>query len=117
MDVYRGVLRQQTGRGIFGNMMGLFSRGLVPILKKTASQQAKKLAPKLLKAGVGVLSDIANKKKTFKESARSRGRQLLTETIKRPAQKETIKRLGRKRKNQSRPRPGGVKKQRKDIFD
>lgn len=117
MDVYRGVLRQQTGRGIFGNMMGLFSRGLVPILKRTASQQARKLAPKLLKAGVGVLSDIANKKKTFKESARSRGKKMLRETIAGSVQKETIKRPVRKRKNQSRPRPGAVKKQRRDIFD
>ena len=57
MDIYRGVLRQQTGRGMLGKVMGLFGRSLVPILKK----EARKIAPKLLKTGVGILSDVTTR--------------------------------------------------------
>ena len=120
MDIYRGVLRQQTGRGILGNMMGLFSRTLVPMLKT----EAKKLGPKILKTGVGVLSDISTRKRTFKQAAQKRGKALINEMIntpspKRPRQSKT----GSKRKKsplKAKKRKTVSKKQQqreKDIFD
>ena len=107
MDIYRGILRQQTGRGMLGNVLGLFGRSLVPILKK----EARKIAPKLLKTGVGVLSDVATRKRSFKEAARSRGKTLIGEVIKPPTRKRKRQSVTGPRKKQK------LARRQKDIFD
>ena len=115
MEIYRGSYRTQSGRGMLGNLFGVFRRVLLTTIKRTAipllKRGAKKMAPKLLKAGVGILSDVGSKKKSFKEAARSRGVELLNSATikqrppKRPAQRRLNARGGK------RPRTT-----RKDIF-
>ena len=109
MDHYGGVYRQ-SGKGL-GSIFSVLGRMALPFLKRTAvpilKRQAKRLGPKILKAGVGVISDIATKKRNFKQSARARGAQLVEETI------STRK---PKRKRQSRGNTRKIKRSRKDIF-
>jgi len=113
---YRGSLRQQ-GEGL-GGLFDIFSRGLLPLLKRTAvpliKSQAKRLAPKLAKTGVGLLSDIA-RKKNLKQAVKSRGAQLIRDSINMaaaPRRPQSVKR----QLNSRRPKVT-AKKRKKDIFD
>ena len=110
MEHYGGVYRQ-SGRGL-GNIFGLLSRVALPFLKHTAGpilkKQAKRLAPKLLKAGVGVVTDIATKKRNINQSARARGNEFIQEVMNSSTPK---------RKRQSSANTRRVRGHRKDIFD
>ena len=109
MDHYGGVYRQ-SGRGL-GGMFRILGRVLVPILKRQASSFARKhvrrLGPKVLRAGVGMINDITSRKRNFKQAAKARGAQLVQDAIN--TQKP-------KRQRQSKKNPRKVKRQRKDIF-
>ena len=82
MGVYKGVYRQKGGG--LGGIFNILSRTLVPTLKSAAGglikNQAKRLGPKLMNAGLGVLSDIQNKK-NFKSAVKARGKRLLSEAL------------------------------------
>lgn len=109
MDHYGGVYRQ-SGRGL-GSIFSALGRMALPFLKRTAvpflKHQAKRLGPKAIKAGVGMINDITTKKKNIKQAARARGVQFIQQAIntKQP-----------KRKRQSKPNASTVKTRRKDIF-
>lgn len=109
MDHYGGVYRQ-SGGGL-GNIFSILGRVALPFLKQTAvpllKRQVKRLGPKVLKAGVGILSDVATKKRNLKQAARVRGAQLV---------KESINSTQNKRKRQSKGRPRKVQKRQRDIF-
>ena len=110
MEHYGGVYRH-SGRGL-GNIFGLLSRVALPFLKRTAvpilKRQAKRLAPKLLKAGVGVASDIISKKRNAKQSVHARGAQFI---------RDSINSAKPKRKRQSSGNTRRVRGHRKDVFD
>ena len=110
MEHYGGVYRQ-SGGGL-GNIFGLLSRVALPFLKRTAGpilkRQAKRLGPKVLKAGVGLMTDIVTKKRNLKQAAHARGNELV---------KAAITSATPKRKRQSSGNTRRVRRQRKDVFD
>jgi len=82
MAYYGGVSRQ-TGGGL-GGIFKILTRSILPAIFKTArpfiQSQAKKALPKLAKAGLGLVSDLQNKK-NFKQALKSRGKRLAGEML------------------------------------
>ena len=109
MDHYGGAYRQ-SGRGL-GNIFSVLGRMAVPFLKRTAvpliKKQAKRLAPHVVRAGVGMVKDITAKKRNVKQAAQARGTQLLL---------DAMNSKPRPRKRQSRGNTRKAKRSRKDVF-
>ena len=119
MGYYKGAYRQQGGG--LGGIFSVLSRSVIPMVAKSAGRlfksQAKKLAPKLLNAGVGLLTDLSHKK-NFKEAVKSRGKRLISEAINQgPATKkrQSTPNRGRGKTRGTRGRQAGRGKKR-DIF-
>ena len=124
---YEGVLRQKGGgmteglRRIFG---GLTRHMFVPMLKKMVRHKADQLKQNALKAGVGLMSDVA-KRKNFKQALQSRGKRLLSDVLNtsaapRKRQKQTSSRPVKNsssRRGRGRPRKKTKQPRNPDIFD
>ena len=118
MEHYGGVYRQ-SGHGL-GSIFSVLGRMAVPFLKRTAvpllkrtavpllKKQAKRLAPHLVRAGVGMVNDITTKKRNVKQAAQAAGAQLML---------EAMNSKPRARKRQSRGGRRKVKRPRRDVFD
>ena len=116
---YSGPLRQRGG-GI-GDVFRVFTRTVIPYvyknwgkkIKNTAARMAPKALEKALSFGVGVASDIAQKK-SLKQSIKDRGKRILSDVLNSAAppakrQKQASARVGNKRRK-GRPTKKG------DIF-
>ena len=110
MGIYRGVYRQKGGWSFspgLGGILNVLSRTLTPTLKSAAGSliknQAKRLGPKLMSAGLGVLSDVQNKK-NFKAAVKSRGKRLLDEALNIGPPRKKRHTAARPRGSKSRPK-------------
>ena len=109
MPIYRGVYRQKGGWSApgLGGILNVLSRTLTPTLKSAAGSliknQAKRLGPKLMSAGLGVLSDVQNKK-NFKSAVKARGKRLLDEALNIGPPRKRRHKAGRPRASKSRPK-------------
>ena len=114
MSFYSGQMRQ-SGGGL-GNIFGALARTLVPAISRVAvpfiKSQAKRLGPKLLRTGVGLMHDVA-KSRNLKQAVKKRGKRLLASLPprRRPA---AVKR--RRPAAKSAKRKPAKKRRRLDVF-
>ena len=128
MTYYSSLPRQQGG-GV-GSLLSSLTRYIIPHVGRAAgslirSQAARKMAPKLASAGVGIMKDLATKQ-SLKQTLKRRGAQLMTDVIKGTDFKKIPHSGPRKRTRKTRKKSGRVnrprarnnnRKRRNDIFD
>ena len=121
MAYYQGEYRQQGG-GI-GDIFSVLARTIIPAIARTAApiikNQARKLAPRALKAGVGLMSDLASKR-NLKQALKTRGKRLISEAINQgpPAKRRQTNSNSRPKRSNALPKRKNNKRgaRRKDIF-
>ena len=117
-SVYGGVMRQRGGSAI-GNIFNILQRHLIPKIKQHA--------PKLIKTGVGLVSDYS-RKKNMKQAVTARSKRLIGDVIKgelrlvngQSAPKQSRVRSSKpkaKKKNANSGRRAVSRPRKKDIFD
>ena len=97
MAFYNGAMRQRGGslpsgyinaleRHGLGGVYRMLTRHLVPAIKRVVKpylkKQAKKAIPNIAKAGIGLVSDLQNKKLSFKQAVKARGKRLASDVFK-----------------------------------
>ena len=120
---YEGVVRQKGG-GLtdgLGRVFGGLARHMfVPMIKKLIRNKANQLKTNTLKAGIGLMSDVA-RHKNFKQAVQSRGKRLLADVLNSPAPTRKRQKVNNPRpvRNTSRRSRGRKTRQprRSDIFD
>ena len=123
---YDGRLRQRGGG--LGDVFRIFARTIVPNVlrlgKNFVKQKATTLAPKALKAGVGVVKDMMGKT-SFKKAIQQRGKRLLSEAInmtseppkrQKTTRGRTVKKVSRAQ-GKRRKKPPKKSQRNPDIFD
>lgn len=116
---------RQAGGGL-GDIFGVLTRQILPSLARAAvpiaKSQAKKLAPKILSSGVGLMSDLANKR-NLKQALKSRGKRLVSDVINQATANKRHKPSGRRTSKSHKKRARKPKKKkntrrgkRRDIF-
>ena len=111
-------MRQQGGG--LGSIFSVLNRTVIPAIAKVATpfikNQARKMALKLARAGIGGMSDLAAKR-SLKQTLKARGKRLISDVINQSAPPRTRQsRRGRRVVRTTKKRP---KRQntRRDIFN
>ena len=79
MAYYSG--RHRLEGGGLGGVFNVLNRTLVPLIKPIIKEKTKRLAPKLLKTGIGLMKDVTLRKRNFKQAIKARGKKLLAEVL------------------------------------
>ena len=117
MAYYQGAFRQRGGG--LGSLISSLARYVIPTIGRTAGAIIRRQGPKLAKAGLGVMSDIASKR-NLKQTLKNRGTRLVSEIIKDATSRNSShlkvrKGAGRVKKKRALPRKN-KKIRKRDIF-